>query len=319
MLFKMGFSFGSDGKQKVAREFKGKYRREMPADYTLIDLETTGLDNRYDRIIEIGAIKVKDNKVTDEFNVLIRYPNGHVPSFITELTGITNQMIERYGKPLDGTLQDFYLFIGDDILVGYNVNFDINFLYDAMLKENLKLKNDYVDLLPIARKIESSEKSHRLKDMIKLYNLNPQNHRALDDCLVTYDIYNNLLKKMEENPNILKRTLKTAKDFVPSTDTINEDNPLFEKLVCFTGTLDNLVRDDAKQLVVDLGGKPQNDITLKTNFLVLGDISYSNNVKGNETSKMKKARQNILKGQDLTILSEQVFIDMINDYYEEKQ
>ena len=89
------------------REFKGNSLLELCTDYVLIDIETTGFSPQYDDIIEIGAIKVKNNKIIDEFQFLINI--GHkLNNFISNLTGITDEMLLN-GKNIDIVLKKFKL------------------------------------------------------------------------------------------------------------------------------------------------------------------------------------------------------------------
>ncbi|MDD7603224.1 MAG: 3'-5' exonuclease, partial [Firmicutes bacterium] len=129
----------------VTERHKGRSLIDFPSDCCVIDIETTGLDYFYDEIIEISAIKVVDGHFSDTFSQLVR-PDEPISDFITKLTGITNDMLAD--KPsIKDALPLFLDFIGDSLLVGYNVNFDINFLYDAAKEYlNVEFDNDYVDV-----------------------------------------------------------------------------------------------------------------------------------------------------------------------------
>lgn len=180
------------------RIHKGKSLIEKVSDYTVVDIETTSLDSYYGEILEISAIKVKNNKVVDQFSELIKI-NEEVGYFTTRLTGITNDMILREGKELTLVLQSFKDFVRDDIIIGHNVNFDINFLYDSM-KENLGiyLTNDYIDTLRLSRKVLPQLGHHKLDDLIDYFDLKVRNkHRALNDCILTNQVYIELSKYLE--------------------------------------------------------------------------------------------------------------------------
>ncbi|MBQ7596713.1 MAG: 3'-5' exonuclease, partial [Clostridia bacterium] len=128
------------------RIYKGRSLLIFPADYTVIDIETSGLSPEECEIIEISAVKVRNDKITDTFSQLIK-PERRISAFITSLTGITNDMV-KYAPDIKSVITDFADFIGSDILLGYNVNFDINFLYDNMVKHlGTPLNNDFVDVL----------------------------------------------------------------------------------------------------------------------------------------------------------------------------
>lgn len=104
-------------------------------------------------------------------------------------------MIEQKGKDLVYVLYEFKKFLGNDIIIGHNVNFDIDFIYDSMV-DNLGeyLSNDYIDTLRISRKLLPELKHHKLDNLIDYFNLTKRNeHRALNDCVLTNQVYINLV------------------------------------------------------------------------------------------------------------------------------
>ncbi|CCY87926.1 dNA polymerase III epsilon subunit family protein [Mycoplasma sp. CAG:956] len=104
-------------------------------------------------------------------------------------------MIEQAGKDLVYVLYEFKKFLGNDIIIGHNVNFDIDFIYDSMV-DNLGeyLSNDYIDTLRISRKLLPELKHHKLDNLIDYFNLTKRNeHRALNDCVLTNQVYINLV------------------------------------------------------------------------------------------------------------------------------
>ena len=176
------------------RPYKGKNLSEMPRDFVVIDIETTGLKPETNEIIEIGAIKVKDMKVIDTFQTLIK-PTIQIPYFITNFTGISNGMVFR-APSVQEVLPKFYEFTGTDVIVGHNVNFDINFIYEAMMREfGIPLTNDFVDTLKIARKLLKAIENHKLETLARYFNVDTSNnHRALKDCEMTLAVYKELCK-----------------------------------------------------------------------------------------------------------------------------
>lgn len=311
-----------DVKQESIREYRGKYTRALPTDYVLIDVETTGLSPEYDDILEVAAVRVRNNTVVDSFNKLVKNEDIYVPKFITNLTGISEQMIEEFGVNLALVMSEFLDFVQDDLIVGYNTSFDINFLYDAAFDElGRYFSNNYIDVMQFAKKIEKHSPKHRLVDMIDLYGLNPQNHRALSDCFVTKEIYDIIVNKMSTSNIAITDLFKKAKskkvsEYSITVDEIDEDNPVFSKNVCFTGRME-LFRDDLYQLMINLGAIPNTGVTRKTNFLVVGDFTYNATVKDNKSTKLKKAEDLLSNGQDILIIPESTFMEMIVDFLEE--
>lgn len=311
-------------KKKTIREQKGQSLINFPDNYIVVDTETTGLDPRFDSIIEIGAIKIRNNKIVDSFNTLIKPDrtrnSGYVSSFITDLTGISNDMIEQDGISEFEAMKQINDFIKEDILVGHNVNFDINFLYDSFINHlEIPMTNSFIDVLRIARKQLKELKKHRLVDLMKHYSLSSDNqHRAKEDCYITDNIFNHLKKDVKDTVGLeeFKKSMKyyskklSANEVVTEKTKFDEDNLCFGKYMVFTGKLE-MVRAEAMQLVKDLGGIPQNNVTSQTDYLILGDLTYSANIKGNSTSKQKKAEKLKLNGQGIEVLSETVFYDML--------
>lgn len=293
----------------------GNLRMIFPNNYCLIDIETTGLDPQIDEIIELSAIRIRNNIITDTFEQLIK-PSEPIDSFITNLTGITNEMVAHMPS-INDVLPSFIDFIGNDLIVGHNVRFDINFIYDTCANIGKpEFKNDYCDTMRIARKVLSELKHHRLKDLVQYYGiLNKNAHRALSDCTATFEVLYKLRESAEaRHIDISKvKNYKTVKssDLSPATNLFDESHPLFEKTCVFTGALEHMTRREAMQSVLDLGGFCGDSVTKKTDFLILGSLEYCAGVKGKKSAKLKKAEDLILNGQDLTILSESAFYDLL--------
>mgnify|MGYP002528439979 CR=1 FL=1 len=116
---------------KTNREGKGKNCIFFPMTYCVVDIETTGLSPEWDDIIEIGAIRYSNGNEVDRFQSLVQPPisddGTYIGKFIEELTGITNEMLKDAPLP-NSVIPAFSEFLGNDIILGYNVGFDVNFL-----------------------------------------------------------------------------------------------------------------------------------------------------------------------------------------------
>lgn len=304
--------------QKYEREYKGQSLLSNINNYIVIDLETTGLDPSHDEIIEIAALKILDGVVVDKFETLIK-PESKIPKFITQLTGITNEMVND-APSIKNALPVLLKFIGNFIIIGHNVNFDINFLYDNLLNYNqLYLSNDFIDTMRLSRKIFKDFENHRLITLISKFNINIiSSHRALKDCIATQLCYEYIKNYINEN-NINLANLrnqyyqKSLKNISTTPRDFDETHPLYNKLCVFTGALNNLTRVSAAKMVLDAGGKVGDSLTTKTNFLIVGCFDYINTVEVNKSSKLLKAEYYKLKGYDIEIISENVFIDLLNN------
>ena len=311
-------------REKIERTLKGKSTIDLLSDYIVFDIETTGLDSSYDEVIEIGAIKVKNNKIVSKFNSLVK-PKNEIDEYITELTGITNEMVKD-APTIEEILPDFMNYIGNDILIGHNVNFDINFIYDNLYRNKFDvLTNDFIDTMRISRKLLPELPHHRLIDLAKYFKIDStNNHRSLKDCEITMNVYENLkeiaLQKydnVDEFKNAFKKHKKEglrAKDIVSTNTEFDVDNLFYDKYVAITGTLEKMLRKEAMQIIVDLGGHCEDGVTKKTNFLILGNNDYNPILRGKKSSKLIKAETLKLEGKDIEIISENVFYDIIDDW-----
>lgn len=160
------------------------------SDYVVLDIETTGLKPDRDEIIELSAIKIRNNTVVNEFSRLIK-PNHPVSSLITDITGITNKMLKNAPR-ISEVLPLFLRFVGNDIIIGHNiVKFDRKFIENAC--SNLKLpafNNDAIDTLCISRNLNLDTPNNKLTTLTEYFGINHKNaHRALSDCYATYELY----------------------------------------------------------------------------------------------------------------------------------
>lgn len=310
------------------RDCKGQSLISFPNKYIILDLETTGLSPKCDEIIEVSALKIDNDIVTDIYSSLIK-PSEEISTFITELTGITNEMLSE-APSFDSISQKLFDFLKDKIIVGHNINFDINFLYDNFYKSNLIFDNDFIDTMRIARKLLPELSHHRLKDLMKIYDITTdKQHRALEDCQATLQIYKELKKTIlnefedyNEFINLFKHKHNSYKRATSNTETTalflqklhnNPDSYLFDKNCVFTGTLDKMNRKDAIQAVINIGGNVQNNINKNTDILILGDNDYCPSIKDGKSNKQKKAEEYILKGIEIEIMPENVFYDLLLD------
>jgi DNA polymerase-3 subunit epsilon len=178
----------------------------FPADYTVLDLETTGLNPASDLIIEFAAVKVRGNKVVDTFQSLCD-PGFPIPPQIEAITGITSEMV-RFAPNPRSVLPDFLNFVGDDFVVGHNVLFDVRFIAAS----NGDFKNTYIDTMRIFRKLHPDLLHHRLSDMVCFYNQSNKNaHRALSDCYATYGCFEAMSKEAQGCFGSVKGFFETLK------------------------------------------------------------------------------------------------------------
>ena len=300
----------SDGsREKVVRKGKGKSVIDFPSTYTVLDIETTGLDPRYCEIIEISAMKYSSGQNIGTFSTLVK-PSEPIDEYITSLTGITNDMLKS-APDISETMQKFYNFVGSDLIVGYNDN--------LLNCRSLILSNSFIDVMRIARKILPGLKNHKQATVADHYGISTAGaHRAAVDCEICNAIFEKLQadilatgQSLEDFKLSSKRSELHAKDISTENISFDTSHPLFGKVCVFTGTLEKMSRKDAMQLVVDFGGSVGDNVTKKTNYLILGNNDFCQSIKDGKSNKQKKAEDLILKGHDIEILSENVFYDLV--------
>lgn len=165
------------------------------SEYVVIDIETTGLNDN-DKIIELGALKIKEGEITEQLSQLIKC-EGKLSDEIVKLTGITNEMLEAEGENLYNGLKMFINFCGKSKLVGYNVRFDMDFLQRECKANSFEqITNELIDVMKIVKRKNSDISGYSLASVAEYYKIDYlKKHRALEDCLATYRIF----EKLNEN------------------------------------------------------------------------------------------------------------------------
>lgn len=166
----------------------------LRGDYTVIDLEMTGLNVKLDKVIEIGAVRVRNHKEEARFTVLVN-PGRTIPERVVELTGITNEEAAA-GMAEDEAMQQLLAFIGEDVIVGHNVTFDYSFVKQWAVNKRIPLTLYACDTLRIARAILPGEQSKKLEDLCVYYQIERERaHRAPDDAAETHRILECMMKQ----------------------------------------------------------------------------------------------------------------------------
>ena len=169
-------------------------------DYTLIKIETTGLDNLEDEIIELAAIRVKDNQKTEVFQSFVK-PQKKIEQSITDITGITNEMVE-VAAPIHEVLPEFLNFVGTDTVVGHNVVFDIKFI-ETKLPElsiiNTRFARSYIETLSFTHTHFAHFPNQKLPTLVKHLDIpSTTSHCALADCEAVFELLKILGKYEKE-------------------------------------------------------------------------------------------------------------------------
>lgn len=194
---KLGFSKAA--KMRKSKKFSGLKVKQKTKSYVIIDLETTGLDPINDRIIEIGAIRIGDEN--QEYSAIVKQEID-IPKKIRDLTGISAFEIKE-GIDEEIAINELLDFIGEDSLLGYNINFDIKFINEALKRYGKsKIKNMTYDVMKYVKNDKLFLKNYKLETALKEYQINLEvPHRALEDA----KIIQKLIKKLNKLVALLEK------------------------------------------------------------------------------------------------------------------
>ena len=171
-----------DDDKPLVRNDKGQ---SLNDEFVVFDIETTGFSAHYDRIIEIGAVKIKDGKITERFSEFVN-PQIPIPIKIEKLTSINDGMVAN-ADTIDKVLPRFLNFIGDAAVVAHNAEFDVSFIADNAERLGHKIDFTVLDTVLIAQYLMPGLKNFKLDTLVKHLGVVLNNHhRAVDDAEATY-------------------------------------------------------------------------------------------------------------------------------------
>ena len=158
-------------------------------EFVAFDIETTGLSAvNGDRIIEIGAVKIKNGKIIEVFHSLIN-PGIMIPYRITQLTGITDREVKD-SPSFEKVLEDFKAFAGNFVLIAHNAKFDLSFIEHYGDFINIYFKQSYIDTVQMSRYLLTDLESHKLNLVAERLRIKQDSHhRAVDDARVCGEIF----------------------------------------------------------------------------------------------------------------------------------
>ncbi len=193
--------------------------QDLDTTYCVLDLETTGLSFRTEKITEIGVMKVKSGEVLEEFSCFVN-PEKPIPQKVVEVTNITDDMVKD-AETIDVVMPKLLDFLGDSVLVAHNADFDIGFLKYNAKELGYELNNTYLDTLRLAKDLFPDYKKYKLGIIAENLGIKVEvAHRALDDVDTTVKVFRVMLDMLRE------RGVKTLDDI----DTTNNSKADYKKL-----------------------------------------------------------------------------------------
>lgn len=171
--------------------------QDIDAEYCVLDIETTGLSFRTEKITELGAVIYKNGEVIDEFECFVN-PEKPIPQEVVEVTHITDEMVKD-SETIETILPKFLEFIGDRIIVAHNADFDVGFIKYNAEKLGIKLENTYIDTLRLAKDLFPDYKKYKLGIIADKLGIKVDvAHRALDDVITLVKVFKVMIDMLKE-------------------------------------------------------------------------------------------------------------------------
>ena len=275
---------------KRNRYLDGKLLLAYPDDYTVLDIETTGLSPENDYITEISAIKYRNNRRVDEFSSLVK-PEFSIPSYITRITGINDAMVAD-APSIDEVILAFTDFLADDIIAGYNVGFDLSFIAENMAGYYAKrLANNYVDVMKLAQNELPFLGRYKQTAVAEYFNIATAGaHRALVDC----NICNGCYQRLKELAVADYRLPPKQRELVLAQSAGNL-KPLANKQIVLLGSFDSLYLKNVQEILTALGASIAYRVTAAADMVIVGtaDDSVCDGADLQLAVSMKSAGKNI--------------------------
>lgn len=287
---------------KRNRYIDGKLLLAYPDDYTVLDIETTGLSPQNDYITEISAIKYRNNRRVDEFSSLVK-PELSIPYYITRLTGIDDAMVAD-APAIDEVILSFKDFLADDIIAGYNVGFDLSFIAENLAGYYAKrLANDYVDVMKLAQNELPFLGRYKQTAVAEYFNIATAGaHRALVDCNICNGCYQKLKELAVADYHLPPKQRELV--IVPSFRRLR---PLADKNIVLLGSFDGLYLKNLQEILTALGASVAYHVTAASDMVIVGtaDASVCDGADLQLAISMKSA------GRNIYILKEDVFCQSV--------
>jgi DNA polymerase-3 subunit alpha (Gram-positive type) len=208
-----------DDMKEIIKDDKGQ---GFDAESVVFDIETTGVSKNKDKIIEIGAVKLRNNEIVDRYSVFVN-PEVPIPTEIITLTHITDDMVKD-AATIENELKNFLDFCGDAVIVAHNAPFDTGFIKRFAREQGIDWKPTIVDTVGLSRGLIGNLKNYKLDTVAEELGVSLENHhRAVDDAECTALIYQKLCEMMKKKG--FEKLGDATENLKPSADSVKKMHP----------------------------------------------------------------------------------------------
>lgn len=221
--------------------------------YIALDLETTGLNPKYARILEVGAVKIKEGKVVDTYSKIVN-AKTFLSDQIVNLTGITQRMMEQ-GEDIEKVIVELLDFCEDEVLLGHNILFDFSFVKKAAVNHKLTFEKKAIDTLKLARRFLPQLEKRSLEYLCEYYDIEQEEkHRAYFDAIAASKLYQIFLQEFYDGneeaflPFQLNYQVKRESRITPRQKIYLNDLVKYHK-IALNVQIDSLTKNEASRMI----------------------------------------------------------------------
>ena len=289
---------------------------EVIQEYVVLDTETTGLDRFFDRIVEIAVVRY-DNRGEKlaEFRSLIN-PQIPISAAASSVNHITNKDVAD-APLIENVLPDILHIIGQAVVVGHNVTFDLDFLGREIPQDQQDFQVEYIDTISLAKRAFPDQASYKLADLVtKLGIATSQEHRAFGDVELTAKLFESCRTALTEayKKELVERKAERNRKKAEKAEAFAW-SPLLEKNFVFTGDFEN-DRDQLEEELQKVGANLRPEVNRNTDYLVMGELK--NLPQWALERKYLKAKETQDKGGKVKILTEAEYTSLLQEILAKK-
>lgn len=242
------------------------------SDYAVIDVETTGLNKSFDKIIEIAIITIEKGEIVDQYSTLVN-PKVHISESASKVNGIFDIDVQE-APTYQEIVDDVKRHINNRIVLGYNVSFDLDFIQKLLSEFSAETQIEYFDVYSYVKRIIKGLPNYKLQTVANHFEVSQKpNHRALDDTIATNEVFCLCRAEFHRRQETERAERKAERERKKQEHTEKyQGSPLLDTAFVFTGEF-SIDRASIEQMALSVGALIRQKVTSNTDYLVVGNLS----------------------------------------------